>query len=228
MRYLFRSTDHVAFHNIGLALVLAVMLTSLSPPEGLLVVADSGPITAVHAVLRLVRSRSVEAAETGEYSAKLASTEKEAQAACKLGTTAAKGFNRAAQALGAPATKLAIPTGARIVNASQLSLPWSDSRLWLGPWIGEGMIVNGARIPAPLPGLQWLEAQVKQFGGKLLLGLPRTMEAIGPAIDAAGEIIFNWVPGLPAQCLTAQEFRYIASSDKLLSRTIFIVGSPIY
>jgi hypothetical protein len=90
------------------------------------------------------------------------------------------------------------------------------------------MIVNGARIPSPLPGLQWLEAQVKQFGGKLLLGLPRTMEAIGPAIDAAGEIIFNWVPGLPAQCLTAQELRYIASSDKLLSRTTFIVGSPIY
>ena len=63
----------------------------------------------------------------------------------------------------------------------------------------------------------------EELGGRLLSDLPRDIEAMKPAIDAAQRIVFFTAPQVVG--LTLQEAQYITSNAELLEKTIFVYGA---
>ena len=115
--------------------------------------------------------------------------------------------------------------GAKVVNVSQLSVNGAArSRVFLGHFGGEGIIVRGQRIAIPNAGLQALEGLASQYGGRTLAGMPGDIQALAPPILSADEIVFNiGAGGIRAGSLTAQELDLLVKAG-MLDKVTFVTG----
>jgi hypothetical protein len=115
--------------------------------------------------------------------------------------------------------------GGTVVDVSKLSVnAAAQSRVFLGHFGGEGIIVGGQQIAVPNAGLQALEGLARQHGGRTLAGMPGDIEALASAIRNADEIIFNvGANGIRANSLTFQELDLIIK-ERMLGKVTFVTG----
>jgi hypothetical protein len=138
----------------------------------------------------------------------------------------AAGTTGGAGAATAAAARVAVVDG-RILEATLGRVP-AAQRLWLGEFYGTRFFERGQWHTWPgsgLPqaGLTWIRNMIGRFGGTELSELPRSIEAMKPAINSAPQIVFN-ISNLSANSLALQEFQYIMANPALVNKTIFVTN----
>jgi RHS repeat-associated protein len=120
--------------------------------------------------------------------------------------------------------------GGKVIHVDEMNATLAkgagDERIWLGPYGGKGLVMMGRDFNVPMkPGLQFLEGQIRTYGGRTLQNLPYGIEHMRPAVDGAGQIVFNMPRGgLSEYPLTQQEYNHIMSNPDLIDRTVFVYG----
>lgn len=147
-----------------------------------------------------------------------------AYAAGVAGASVVVGAAGTAGTVGTAAARVAIVDGPILEN----TLARNSERLWLGEFYGTRFFENGQWYTWPgsgLPqaGLTWMQNMIARFGGIELSGLPRNIEAMKPAINAAPQIVFN-ISNLSPNSLALLEFNYIMSNPALIEKTIFVTN----
>jgi len=147
-----------------------------------------------------------------------------AYAAGVTGASVAAGAAGTAGTVGTVAARVAIVDGPILEN----TLARNNERLWLGEFYGTRFFENGQWYTWPgsgLPqaGMLWIQRMIGRFGGKELSELPRSIQAMKPAINAAPQIVFN-ISNLSPNSLALQEFNYIMANPALVDKTIFVTN----
>ena len=151
-----------------------------------------------------------------------------AYAAGVTGASLAVGAAGTVGTVGTVAARVAIVDGPILEN----TLARNSERLWLGEFYGARFFERGQwhtwpGTATPQAGLLWIQNMMARFGGYNLNDLPRSIDAMKPAINAAPQIVFN-ISNLSPNSLALQEFNYIMASPALADKTIFVTNVVVH